>query len=87
MGGSSGAGFGWQDMTVVKLGYEWQSSDAWTWRVGYSMTDQPIPESEVLFNILAPGVIEEHFTFGFTRALANNSDLNFALMVAPTVSV
>ncbi len=87
LGGSSGAGFGWKDMTIYKLGYEWQSSDAWTWRVGYSMTDQPIPETEVLFNILAPGVVEEHITFGFTRALANNSDLNFALMVAPSVSV
>jgi len=87
LGGSSGAGFGWEDMTIVKLGYEWQSSDAWTWRVGYSKTDQPIPDTEVVFNILAPGVIEEHITFGFTRALSNNSDLNFALMVAPNVSV
>ena len=87
LGGSSGAGFGWQDMTVVKLGYEWQSSDAWTWRVGYSRTDQPIPDSEMLFNILAPGVIEEHITFGFTRALSNDSDLNFAFMLAPNVSV
>jgi len=87
LGGSSGAGFGWEDMTIVKLGYEWQSSDAWTWRVGYSKTDQPIPDTEVVFNILAPGVIQEHITFGFTRALSNNSDLNFALMVAPNVSV
>ncbi len=87
LGSSSGAGFGWEDMTVVKLGYQWQSSDAWTWRVGYSRTDQPIPDSEMLFNILAPGVVEEHITFGFTRALSNNSDLNFAFMLAPNVSV
>jgi long-chain fatty acid transport protein len=87
LGGSDGGGFGWEDMTIVKLGYEWQSSDAWTWRVGYSKTDQPIPDSEMMFNILAPGVIEEHITFGFTRALSNNSDLNFAFMLAPNVSV
>ena len=87
LGGSNGAGFGWEDMTVVKLGYEWQSSDVWTWRVGYSKTDQPIPDTEVLFNILAPGVVEDHITFGFTRALSSNSDFNFALMVAPNVSV
>jgi len=87
LGANGGAGFGWQDMTVVKLGYQWQSSDAWTWRVGYSKTDQPIPDSEMLFNILAPGVIEEHFTFGFTRALSNDNDFNFAFMVAPNVSV
>ena len=87
LGASNGAGFGWEDMTVIKLGYEWQTDDTWTWRLGYSFGDQPIPESEVLFNILAPGVMEDHFTFGFTRALDSNSDFNFALMYAPSVSV
>ena len=87
LGGSAGAGFGWRDMTVYKLGYEWDSSDAWTWRVGYSKTDQPIPESEMLFNILAPGVVEDHITFGFTKDLGNDNDFNFAFMYAPSVSV
>jgi long-chain fatty acid transport protein len=87
LGGSNGAGFGWQDMTVYKLGYEWASSDAWAWRVGYSFTDQPIPTTETMFNILAPGVMEQHFTFGFTRSYSNNNDFNFALMYAPSVSV
>lgn len=87
LGGADGAGFGWEDMTVVKLGYEWQSDDQWTWRVGYSTTDQPIPDEEVLFNILAPGVMEEHLTFGFTRILDQSSAFNFALMYAPNVAV
>jgi len=87
LGGSNGAGFGWEDMTVVKLGYEWSTDDTWTWRLGYSFGDQPIPDTEVLFNILAPGVMEDHLTFGFTRALDSNSDFNFALMYAPNVSV
>jgi long-chain fatty acid transport protein len=87
LGAANGAGFGWEDMTVVKLGYEWQTDDTWTWRVGYSFGDQPIPGNEVLFNILAPGVMEEHLTFGFTHAIGSNSDFNFALMYAPSVSV
>ena len=58
-----------------------------TWRVGYSVGDQPIPDSEVLFNILAPGVIEEHITFGFTRELDAESSFNFAAMYAPSNSV
>jgi len=86
LGGSSGAGFGWEDMQVVKLGYQWVTGKN-TWRVGYSTTDQPIPEEEVVFNILAPGVVEEHFTFGFTRQLDNKSAFNFAAMYAPSVSV
>ncbi len=87
LGGSNGAGFGWEDMTVVKLGYEWSNDDQWTWRLGYSQTDQPIPSGEMMFNILAPGVIEQHVTFGFTRALSSQSDFNFALMIAPSSSV
>ncbi|MCH6566651.1 MAG: outer membrane protein transport protein [Proteobacteria bacterium] len=87
LGGVDGGGFGWEDMTVVKLGYEWKTDDTWTWRLGYSFGDQPIPGTEVLFNILAPGVMEDHLTFGFTRALDANSDFNFALMYAPSVSV
>ena len=87
LGGSDGAGFGWEDITVVKLGYEWQSDADWIWRLGYSKSDQPIPDSEALFNILAPGVIEDHVTFGFTRRIDANSEWNFAFMMALEESV
>jgi len=70
----------------VKLGYQWVDGTM-TWRVGYSRGDQPIPSEEVLFNILAPGVIEEHFTFGFTRELGTASAFSFAAMYAPSNSV
>jgi long-chain fatty acid transport protein len=83
LGGSDGIGFGWEDMTIYKLGYQWKTSANWTWRVGYSQGDQPIPQSEVLFNILAPAVIEKHFTFGFTTQMSKTSELNFAAMIAP----
>ncbi len=87
LGGANGAGFGWEDMTIVKIGYEWQNDSKWTWRLGYSFGDQPIPETEMLFNILAPGVMEDHYTFGFTRQLDSNSSLNFAVLYAPSVDV
>ena len=86
LGGDDGAGFGWEDMQIVKIGYQWQDGD-WTWRVGYSTGDQPIPDSEVTFNILAPGVMTDHVTFGFTRKLDASSSINFAAMYAPTESI
>ena len=86
LGGNQGAGFGWQDMSVVKLGYQWGSDD-WVWRLGFSTGDQPIGTSEVLFNILAPGVMEEHYTFGFTKTMGEGREFNFALMHAPSVSI
>ncbi len=87
LGNDGGAGFGWKDMTIYKVGVQWKSSKEWTWRAGYSKGNQPIRESEVLFNILAPGVIEQHVTAGFTKATADNQDLNFALTRALSHSV
>lgn len=87
LGDDGGAGFGWQDMTTYKAGVQVKTPGAWTWRFGASTGDQPIPQTEVLFNILAPGVMEEHFTVGFTRALGAHRAFNFALMYAPSVTV
>lgn len=86
LGGAAGAGFGWDDMTILKLGYQWEQNNI-TWRVGYSHGDQPIPDSEVLFNILAPAVIEDHITFGFTMPMGTNAEFSFAAMYAPSNSV
>lgn len=58
-----------------------------TWRLGYSHGDQPIPTSELVFNILAPAVIEDHVTFGFTRQTGKDSEFNFAVMHALENSV
>lgn len=87
LGTSGGPGFGWEDMTIYKLGYQWQTGPDWTWRVGFSQGDQPIPSSEVVFNILAPGVQEQHVTFGFTRKVGKASEFTFAAMYSPEEKV
>ncbi len=81
LGGARGAGFGWDDVTTFKLGAQWEGQDGWTWRAGYSHAKQPIPSTEVTFNILAPGVVENHLTFGFTKADGDRA-WNFAAMYA-----
>ncbi|MFV2058716.1 MAG: OmpP1/FadL family transporter, partial [Thiohalomonadales bacterium] len=80
LGGSQGAGFGWTDITIYKLGYEFGAGANWLWRLGYSHTNQPIPDSEVVFNILAPAVIEDHATLGFTVLVSKKSEINFQYM-------
>ncbi len=88
LGGSKGGGFGWEDMSVYKFGGSWKYSDDWTFRVGYSFADhQPIPKDQMTFNILAPGVIEEHFTAGFTHHMEDGNELNMSAMYAPTKTV
>jgi long-chain fatty acid transport protein len=86
LGGNNGAGFGWDDMTTYKLGFEWQRDETSTWRFGYSYGEQPIQEADVLFNILAPGVMEQHITFGLTQKTGGGV-WDFSFMYAPEKSV
>jgi len=80
LGGSSGIGFGWEDMDVWKLGMEYKYSKQWTMRAGYSHTDQPIPSADVTFNSVAPAVIDDHITLGFTYTLASGNEVTMAYM-------
>lgn len=86
LGGSHGAGFGWRDMTVYKLGARRRIDPMWTVRFGVSHGAQPIPSSQMTFNILAPGVIEKHVTFGLTHHGARG-ECNAALTYAPTQTI
>jgi long-chain fatty acid transport protein len=87
LGSDNGPGFGWKDILVFKLGLMYAMDNDWSFMAGYSYAQQPIPESEMLFNILAPGVVQHHITVGATRTFANASDLTVAVMYAPRVAV
>jgi long-chain fatty acid transport protein len=82
LGADAGAGFGWHDMTVYKAGLQWEASRDWTLRAGYSYGREPIRGNEVVINILAPGVMEQHVTAGFTRAMGKGKAVNFSIMRA-----
>lgn len=87
LGSDNGPGFGWRDVTVVKLGASYAYNDSLTVRAGYNHSTQPIRSSETLFNILAPGVVQDHITLGATYVLPNKSELSFAYMHAFKESV
>jgi long-chain fatty acid transport protein len=82
LGGSNGAGFGWQDVDVWKLGVQWQASPTLTLRAGYNVSDNPITPADVTFNILAPGVVRHHATLGATWKLDAQSAVTGAFMYA-----
>jgi long-chain fatty acid transport protein len=87
LGADNGPGFGWQDIDVFKLGAAWRVSDALTLRAGYNKGENPITPADVTFNILAPGVMKDHYTAGFTWALDKQSEITGALMIARRQSV
>jgi long-chain fatty acid transport protein len=78
----SSIGFGWQNVDVFKLGVEYQWSSSLLLRAGYNKSDNPIQARDVTFNILAPGVIEEHVTLGFTYNVGKTTELTVAYMHA-----
>jgi long-chain fatty acid transport protein len=82
LGADNGAGFGWRDMTVFKLGAAYQYDDRLTLRAGYSNGRQPIPSDQTFFNIYAPGVEEDHLTLGATWQLGGNKEVSVSYMHA-----
>lgn len=82
LGGSNGAGFGWKDVNVWKLGVEHRYTDRLTLRGGYNHTDNPIEAADVTINILAPGVVQDHLTLGFTYETPGGGEWSVAYMHA-----
>ena len=72
---------------VDEFGVEWQTNPALTLRAGYGKTDNPILGRDVTFNILAPGVVRDHYTLGFTYALDKSSEISGSYLHAKRNSV
>ena len=77
LGSANGSGFKWRDQTVFKLGLEHEYSKNLTLRAGYNYGKSPVRDDidSVTFNIIAPGVVEQHLTLGATWILQNKSEL------------
>ena len=82
LGADNGPGFGWRDVSVWKFGGNVRLNDRFVLRAGLATNDQPIPASQTFINILAPGVVRTHATFGVTWALDKTHELDFAYMHA-----
>jgi long-chain fatty acid transport protein len=78
LGGANGTGFGWHDINVWKFGVDYQYSRELTLRGGFSHSDNPIKGQDVTFNILAPGVIRNHLSLGFTYKTQSGGELTVA---------
>ena len=78
----SSIGFGWDDVNAIKLGVEYQLSSRLLLRAGYNHSDNPVQARDVTFNILAPGVVQDHATLGFTYGVGRSSEITMAYMHA-----
>ena len=86
-GANAGAGYGVQDVDVIKVGLEWQQAPNLTLRAGYSYNTAPIISRDVDLNIMTLGVVQHHITGGMKYQLNRSWDLELAAMYAPHASV
>lgn len=91
LGDDTGPGFGWESINVLKLGVAY-TTGSWIWRAGWNHGENPVDRGapggagvgdiELTFNLLAPGVVTDHLTFGFTKKLSDAMVFNVAGMYA-----
>lgn len=82
LGNDLGMGFGWSDQVVHKFGIQYEVNNKLTVRAGYNYGKSPIANDQVTFNTLAPAVVEQHYSVGFTYKLEKDTELTGYYMYA-----
>jgi len=82
LGLPGGLGFGWSNQTAYKLGVNYDYDTTWSFRGGVNYGESPIDKEDVLFNTLAPAVVEWHFTLGATWRFATDMEASFSYVHA-----
>jgi long-chain fatty acid transport protein len=73
-------GLGWRSVFAVALGGGYQATDRLTLRAGYLYNTNPVPATKTLFNVQAPGIIQNTFTMGGSFQITENVTLSLAWM-------
>ncbi len=76
-------GFGWKNMNVFKIGVEHNFKDWLTGRAGYSYGKSPISNEVVFANVIAPAVVEHHFSAGLTYKTSKSDAISLSGYYAP----
>ena len=82
LGDDNGAGFGWKDQNVFKIGIKHQLNDRITLLGGYNHGSTPIGDDQTAFNVLAPATVEDHLTLGLEWKLSNTAKISAQYMHA-----
>jgi long-chain fatty acid transport protein len=78
-------GFGWDAVTVVAIGAQYELAEGFPVRVGYAWNNSPIADDLAFFNAPAPALVEQHISAGFSYEMSDKLKLSFAGQYAPNV--
>ena len=87
LGSPDGPGFGWKDVSVIKFGVVHKYNENLTLRAGYSHCQHGIPSDQTFFNILCPGVVQDHFSLGASVKTSPSSELSVSYVYVPKETV
>ena len=87
LGTDNGAGFGWHDIDVVKLGAEWRANDTLTLRAGYSYNTRPIASHDAQSSIIEPAVVQHLNTGGLEHRLRAGTSIERSGAYMPDGSI
>ncbi len=73
-------GLGWQSVFAVAIGGRYQATEKLTLSGGYLYNTNPIRSVTTLFNVQAPGIIQNTFTMGASYQLTENVVASLAWM-------
>jgi long-chain fatty acid transport protein len=62
-------GFGWKNIDIVSVGFQYKGIEKLPLRVGYTYSSNPIDEELAFFSIPATAIIKNAFQFGFSHPL------------------
>ncbi len=82
LGTDNGLGFGWQDINIYRFGVLYRLCEKLNIRAGYSWNESPIPDDQLLFNILSPATNTKHASVGISYAINKKSRLNLTYVHA-----
>ena len=82
LGETDGAGFGWEDQDIFKVGIKYELTPKWDVSVGFNYAEVPMPDDQLLFSTIAPAVTEEHMTVGAAYRPNDNMEWTLAYVHA-----
>ncbi len=73
-------GLGWRSIFVLALGAQYEATERLTLRAGYLYNMNPVSAPATLFNVQAPGIIQNTLTLGASYQVNDNMTFSLAWM-------
>jgi long-chain fatty acid transport protein len=73
---ASVAGFGWENISILSVGFQYKGIDKLPLRVGYTYSSNPIPDEVTFFNIPATAIIKNAYQFGLSYVVNDSWKLD-----------